>query len=86
MLLVTVQVVPTGLAAPFAAITITSPIFPWLGVRAKAVKFAALDCGIATEEIDTNSAEMSSTTRNKELDLRLVNSEHATMNSHLYII
>jgi hypothetical protein len=34
--------------------------------------------GIVTEEMETNNAEVSSSTRNRELELRVANSKHAT--------
>ena len=75
---VTLQVVPTAEApAPVVLIMITSPCFPVTGLRL--MRRAAFARGSAIEAIETNSAEVSSTTRNRELTVRLANSIHATM-------
>ena len=77
---VTLQVVPTAEApAPVVLIMITSPCFPVTGLGL--MRRAAFARGSAIEAIETNSAEVSSTTKNRELELRVVNLTHATMMS-----
>ena len=41
---------------------------------------------MVTNETEMNSADVSNTTRNRELELRVANSKHATMISQIYII
>ena len=55
---------------------------PVFGVGVTAPAAALTGSGIVIEEIETNSAEVSSSTKNTELELRVANSKHATMNSY----
>jgi hypothetical protein len=84
-----VQLVPSGATPPVAVTIITSPGLPeFAGAVGGEVRVTARSAACAslrgprggpTKTIETNSAEVSSsTTRNRELTLRVVNSKHAT--------
>jgi hypothetical protein len=83
------QIVPSGAVAPEPVTSITSPgcpdVTPPPATVKATVRVAACAClgGVATEKIETNSAEVSSSiTSDKELTLRVVNSKHAT---HVFV-
>jgi hypothetical protein len=54
------------------------PVGPEYLVNVSVPGGAASTPGVQIEEIETNSAEVSSITRNMELELRVANSKHAT--------
>ena len=49
------------------------PPLPWSGVNT--IDGAPVTCGVATNEIETKSAEVSNSTTNRELELRVANLE-----------
>jgi hypothetical protein len=59
----------------------TVPGGPVFGVRVTTPAAAWTGSGTVIEEMETNSAEVSSSTKNKELELRVANSKHTTINS-----
>jgi len=67
---VRVQVVSRVLK-PVPVKLIVSPPVPLVGLNANAG--APVTRGVATNEIETKSAEVSNSTRNRELELRVVN-------------
>jgi len=73
---------PVSPVQPAPVTVIGSPAFP-LGELRFTVPATALAGGVAIEEIEMNSAEVSSSTKNKELDLRVANSKHAIMMSRV---
>jgi hypothetical protein len=68
MLPVIEQLVPTATVAPVAVTSMTSPDFPLFGFRIKVPERSApCALGVATDDIETNSADDSSSTRYREL-------------------
>jgi len=77
----TAQLVPSGevVKAPVdESKVITSPDFPVAELR-RIVRTAACELGIVTEEIEMNSAEVSSSTKKRELARLVLNLEHASL-------
>ena len=66
-------VVPSIPVKPLPVKLIVSPPLPVLGVNANVP--APVTGGVATNEIETKSAEVSNSTTNRELELRVVNLE-----------
>jgi len=58
---------------PLPVKLIVSPPLPWSGVNITVG--APITGGVATNEIETKSAEVSNTTMNREIELRVVNLE-----------
>ena len=73
---VRVQVVGVVVSMPVKPLPvklIVSPPLPWSGVNITVG--APITGGVATNEIETKSAEVSNSTINRELELRVVNLE-----------
>lgn len=68
-----------------AVTVIVSPDFPFAALRTT-LRTAAWTPGVAMEEIETNSAEVSNSTRYRELARLVVNLKHAVMMSGLWNI
>jgi hypothetical protein len=77
-----VQPVPAAYVPQAAPVMVTyCPGDPETGLRTIVPGTAKTGLGTVIEEIETNSAEVSSSTTNRELELRGANSKHTTINS-----